>query len=545
MWRRCAVVLLFFFLAKPASAEECFAAKPASKDPPAQISVRAQSHLARHQCEDAAVGFRDLAFNHRDFASETNAPAFYLQSINELAMRGRTVCYDTMAADVPLLVALHCAGDRAERYPETCELLDRVGADIDRLAAQNDVMAADRTSGAGARALYESGGKKYLTLFQQRCHDPAREGQPPRIAQCEELGYNAARAFASGRRLAKAISAYRALIAFGELTKSTSPLIERTTRDLASSYEALGIFDHAAEWYEKYARKYPKAIQADGDLARAVLLRLGTGSIDEAMRDAQLFMKTFATKQPSRATEMVLALATHHAEREQWAAAQAVLAGSMTVADRARIDLRARAHALLGRVAAHGSPMLAKRHNELVKSMFGKRESSMASIFTEFSADVTERNVRVLAALDALGEATYALAEERRRTEVDSLRHPFDLAKKRAAINEVEAAYAEVLAIDPVPPSWGVAAQRRIAFMWADLALADPKLKEEKAKPAMLRCLALAKKLERGGEDVHACELWLAKSYPREYHALDEIVPLLTAPPLATYGAPVEAPSTP
>jgi hypothetical protein len=100
-------------------------------------------------------------------------------------------------------------------------------------------------------------------------------------------------AFQAARLLAKSITVRRALLAFDERTHMSSALAKKATYEIAANYQAIAVYDSAAEWYERFARGNPRAEHADQALADAVLLRLGLGQELEAIKDAQDFGKAY------------------------------------------------------------------------------------------------------------------------------------------------------------------------------------------------------------------------------------------------------------
>ena len=151
------------------------------------------------------------------------------------------------------------------------------------------------------------------------------------------------------------------------------------------------------------------------------------------------------------------------------------------------------------------------------------------------------------------------------------------LEKKRAAIDSVATEYGKIVELRPAaPPSWTVAAAARVAVMWTDLAdelgavAIDVQKKDARtraafaaalaplrdpvalrAKAAAKQCLDLAAKLSYEDERARACEIWLARTFTREFHVVDEILPKLSAgspptrpPPLLRDGSPFYAPFT-
>src|SRR2546430_661594 len=95
---------------------------------------------------------------------------------------------------------------KIKKNEEQCGILNRIQVDILRLRAQGTVKKADEGGGgADALRLYETAGTQYLELYRRYCERPIRNGQAPQAEKCDELVYNAAKAFQAGRLVAKAI----------------------------------------------------------------------------------------------------------------------------------------------------------------------------------------------------------------------------------------------------------------------------------------------------------------------------------------------------
>ena len=135
------------------------------------------------------------------------------------------------------------------------------------------------------------------------------------------------------------------------------------------------------------------------------------------------------------------------------------------------------------------------------------------------------------------------------------------LEKKGPAITKVEAEYKKIVDLQPdAPPKWVIAAGSRVGLMWGDFvdefrrapipeawkkdaeirgiyydaldAKSEP-IKVQKAKPALVTCLAYSVKFQYFDDYSRACEVWLAKNYKAEYHVVDE---LRGAPTLSNSG---------
>lgn len=571
--------------------------KPAANDAAGQEQLvevkyaRARTYFESQHWDEAGIGFRDIALNHADRDVGIYAAQLYLESINVLGSHfQKTSCFDDMEQDVPKFIELYCTGDKAQKNADQCTTLNKIQVDILRLKAQKLVERADKEGGKESIALYEKGGTSYFEMFRRYCQDPVNNGQQPQAEKCDEIAYNAARAFQAARLVAKAITVRRALLTYDDKTKGNSPLAKKAIYEIGGNYQAIAVYDLAAEWYERYAKNDPKASEADKALSDAVILRLGLGQEDQAIADAQLFTKNYGGSKPAQTAQIAFAIGSHYADSEQWDKAQKALSGAMGTISKAAPDVQVQARATLARAHTklRGQENQAKAEYAKVRALWSNPADAEAKIKAAYpDEDAAQHDRRLAKALNAVGEAFFYSAEERRKAEVEPVKFPEykgpgDKAnvlkhiqtkvkdwytKKRDAIAKVEPEYVKILELKPVPPpKWVIAAGSRAGLMWGDLvddfrrapipeawkkdaeirgtyydaldAASEP-FKVQHAKPALKKCLDLSVKYQYFDEFSRACEVWLAKNYKAEYHVVDE---LRGAPTLANSGLDEKAP---
>ncbi len=555
--------------------------------------ARARTYFESQHWEEAAIGFRDIALNNSDRDVGIYASQLYLESVNVMGAHfSKTACFDDMEQDVPKFIELYCQGASLAKNQEQCTGLNKIQVDILRIKAQKLVERADKEGGKEAIGLYEKGGAAYFEMFRKYCQDPVSNNQPPQAEKCDEIAYNAARAFQAARLVAKAITVRRSLLAYDDKLKLNSPLARKATYEIGGNYQAIAVYDLAADWYERYAKADPKAPDADKALADAVILRLGLGQEDQAIDDARTFTKNYGGAKPAQTASIAFAVGAHYAEKEEWDKARGALTGSMGVIDKAAPDVQAQAHATLGRVYLKGykgtGENLAKGEYAKVRGIWADPAKAEAGIRAAYAGeDDGAKDRRLAKALNAVGEAYFFAAEERRKAEVDTLKFPAytgpgDKAsvvkhinskvvewygKKKVAIEKVEPEYIKILELKPVPPpKWVIAAGSRAGLMWGDfvddfrrapipaawktdaelrgvyydaLDAASEPFKTRNAKPALKKCLDLSVKYQYFDEFSRNCEVWLAKNYKSEYHVVDE---LRGAPTLSNSGLDEKAP---
>jgi tetratricopeptide (TPR) repeat protein len=562
--------------------------------------ARARTYFESQHWEEAGYGFRDIALNNSDRDVGIYAAQLYLESVNVLGSNfGKTSCFDDMEKDVPKFIELYCQGDKATKNADQCVTLNKIQVDILRLKAEHTVADADKAGGKDALKKYETGGTAYFEMFRKYCQDPVANGQQPQAERCDEIAYNAARAFQAARLVAKAITVRRALLAYDEKMKLNSPLAKKATYEIGGNYQAIAVYDLAADWYERYAKMDPKADKADQALSDAVILRLGLGQEDQAIEDAKTFTKNYGGAKPAQTAQIAFAVGAHYAEQQNWDKAKGALTGSMSVIDKAAPDVQAQAHATLGHVyqvgyKTTGMP-LARTEYAKVRSIWSNPGDAQAKINAAYpNEDEGQKNRRLAKALNAVGEAYFFAAEEKRVADVEPVKFPAyagpgDKAsvlkhingkvadwykKKKEAIEKVEPEYIKILELKPEPPpKWVIAAGSRSGLMWGDfvddfrkapipeawkkdaeirgvyydaLDHASEPFKVNNAKPALKKCLDLSVKYQYFDEFSRACEVWLAKNYKSEYHVVDELrgAPTLSNSGLDEKGPPMNTDGT-
>jgi len=224
--------------------------------------ARARTYFEAQHWEEAAIAFRDVALNHSDKDAAIFAAQLYLESVNVLGAKAeppRTACFDDMARDVPQFIELYCkGGSKAEDNKEQCELLTRIQFDIQRLKAQKIVEVADGQNEKGQSKEsvenYRKGAEAYLSLWRGYCEEPLSKGEKPK--QCEranEIVYNMARAYQAARLLAKSIQV-RQILLNPRYGMNESDLAIKATYEIGGNYQAIAVYDSAADWFERYAK---------------------------------------------------------------------------------------------------------------------------------------------------------------------------------------------------------------------------------------------------------------------------------------------------
>ena len=108
----------------------------------------------------------------------------------------------------------------------------------------------------------------------------------------------------------------------------------------AETLEATSDYEAAAAAYERRAASDPNATAAPPALHRATLLRLGTGKIELAQKNAATYEAKYGTARPTESAELAFAVASVMAEAGNWAGARAQLDRTRPRWDKAPLDVR-------------------------------------------------------------------------------------------------------------------------------------------------------------------------------------------------------------
>jgi TolA-binding protein len=538
--------------------------------------ARGRTYFEAQHWEEAAIAFRDVALNHADKDVGIYASQLYLESLNVLGSsieQSRPSCYDDMNQDVPRFVELYCRGGKEKENAEQCGILIRIQRDLERIRAEELVKAADR-GGKDAAKQYEQAATSYLEMWK-KYGESACESKQPACERSEEVLYNAAKAFQAARLIAKSIAVRKILIDPKYHLENTE-LARKSVYEIGGNYQAIAVYDEAAIWFEKYAATNAKGDKAADALQDATLLRLGLGQEEQAIKNADLFNKSFGAQKPALAAQIAFAIGAHYTEREDWGEARRRLANAMGQIDRnATIDVQIQAHAMLGRVLTKvNSVTAASGEYGKVRSMWKDPAAAVKKMQDQGGDDR-----KLVKMLTAVGEAMFFFAEQKKKdvdrirfpeykgagTKEDVLKHVGTkvtdwLKKKRAVIEETEKEYLKVVKIEPEPPPrWVIAAGSRVGQMWGKFVAefrAAPIPKEwkghgivpgtgdltydelrgeyyarldeasepqkQQAKGAYKTCLGYSVKYQFFDEYSRKCEEWLSKNYGAEYHLIDE-----------------------
>ena len=278
---------------------------------------------------EAAVVFRDIAFNHPTHELAEFAANLYLDSLETIRQRdGTSSCLQDIEQNIEPLSGLYCnTTENRDAHPDLCGVLDNLRCGVLRLTAEDH----------HANRRYREAAAVYVGIARDH-----RE-----CGRLDEVLYNASIDYEAARLLGRAIQVRQVLVRnFPE-----SPLAQRAVYLIGSNYHALAIYSNAAEWYERFAREFPTAATplqnfmtrneageieyrdtctdeertdpalcavARGGLENAVFFRLGLGETETAIADANLYERNYRRSNPRETSQVVFSLGSIWERAEDW-----------------------------------------------------------------------------------------------------------------------------------------------------------------------------------------------------------------------------------
>lgn len=373
---------------------------------------------------------------------------------------------------------------------------------------------------------YENAANAYLGLWRKYGKAAIEKEEEFKCEALDEVVYNACKAFQAGRLIAKAIQC-RQILLNPKNRLDESPLARKAVYEIGGNYQAIAVYEKAADWYEKFAREKPKRTakeslefwneKADEALSDAVVLRLGLGHDTKALENAKLFKRYFGRRKPVKNAQISFAIASYYVEQEKWNDARNQLRRSMRLIDRhAAYDVQVQAHAMLARIYVKlNRDRNAVREYRKVQNLWKNPKKAQAKVFEDAKDEPESARIRRLGkALTAVGEAMFFFAEQKREKTVDPIEFPeyksanykptkkklenmssyeFQeemkkrkeqsekvkkhintkvkdwVEKKKKAIEEADKEYLKILKLEPTPPPrWVIAAGAAVGTMWAE-----------------------------------------------------------------------------
>ena len=264
---------------------------------------RARIYYEANRFEEAAVLFRDIAFNHKDSELSEYAANLYLDCLNILGTQleqPRVACLQELGASIDPMSASFCGTEQlAEEHPDLCGTLSTLQCQVRRKEAET----YEKTQ------QFKKAAATYVRIFRrhQEC------GEMP------EMLYNAAINFEAAHLLGRAIQVRTVLTE----QYPENPLSKKAVYLIGQNFQALAYYEQAAKYFEQFARKFPgedgTKCSADDKkagicpnaiegLEQATFFRIGLGDDQAAMQDADLFARNYRRKLPRQTSQVMFSI---------------------------------------------------------------------------------------------------------------------------------------------------------------------------------------------------------------------------------------------
>jgi tetratricopeptide (TPR) repeat protein len=226
--------------------------------------------------------------------------------------------HETAEYAVNLLLDLY---NQAQRFDELVALAQGISNDKDFLRGKDDLKdTVHRIVGIQQRKTVEQVERQATASNDWRLFVVCGDGYVAlhksaaankMLRDVDEILYNAGVCYTSGRSKLQALEAFRQLRAEFPNSKLSAKSLLRSGHLFAET----AMFDKAAAAFEEYARKYAGEANAFDAMLDAIVYRLGTGSIVDAVADAKFLETSFRQAQRDRVPDMQLWIAAQLEER--------------------------------------------------------------------------------------------------------------------------------------------------------------------------------------------------------------------------------------
>ena len=131
-----------------------------------------------------------------------------------------------------------------------------------------------------------------------------------------EMLYNSAMCFEAAKLIGLAISIRNTLIR----VKPDHKLAQKAMFMIGANYHALAWYSRAAEFYEKFALKYPGESESAEALQNAIVFRLGAGKYDKAIENSHKFVRNYGPRRKfaSRTAAVNFSMGQIFENRKEW-----------------------------------------------------------------------------------------------------------------------------------------------------------------------------------------------------------------------------------
>ena len=469
----------------------CFV--PDSEDLPQIKYRRARIYYESNHFQQAAVLFKDIAWNHRDHELAEYAANLYLDSLNVMGSElepNRVECLNELEQAIDPLSGFYCSSQQArDDHPDLCGVLTTLKCNVLRKQAE----------AFGNNDQHKKAAAQYVRIFRRHQACAAEDG-----FAMDEVLYNAAIHFEAARLLGRAIQVRNVLIErFPE-----SEYSKKAIYLVGANFHALAFYEQAANYYERFARQFPGE---DGDdcsdadrtagtcpiaheaLQDAVFFRIGLGDEEKAREDARLFERSYKRKYARETAQVVYSIGSIYERKDDWRAVATHYRSFLREYRRSGMPHHlVRANTMLGRALWEMNDKRDAERN--FKSAVDLWDDTPQAINRLEGVSDGDKILHIKEGLDATAEALFYLAEyeyaDFKSVNFPRYRGGRSLARvnawaqnefkawveqKLAALREAEAEYNKVAALqvtvrEGVPaltsPPWLIAAAARIGQMY-------------------------------------------------------------------------------
>jgi tetratricopeptide (TPR) repeat protein len=224
---------------------------------------KARIYYNYNHYDKAVAEFSRIATKHQDHELAVYAANLMLDSLNIMKR------FDDLNKWVKKFLA---DAKLSGKDPEFKKQLEKLEAASERKAAEE----LQKT------AKYRECGERYAQIANKYQDDP----------RWAELLYNAAICYEAAKLIGMAISIRNTLIK----VKPGDKLAQKAMYMVGANYHALAWYSRAAEYYERFATKFPGEKEAPEALQNAIVFRLGRGEHDKATEDVRFFEKSYGPR---------------------------------------------------------------------------------------------------------------------------------------------------------------------------------------------------------------------------------------------------------
>ena len=274
---------------------------------------RARIYYEANRFEEAAVLFRDVAFNHKDSELAEYAANLYLDCLNVLGTQiaqPRVACVQELSASIDPMSASFCGTEQlADEHPDLCGTLGNLQCQVRRKEAEIYQQTKE----------FKKAAATYVRIFRR--HEECGE--------MDEMLYNAAINFEAAHLLGRAIQVRTVLIE----RYPESKLSKKAVYLIGQNFQALAYYEQAAKFYEQFARKFPgedgtRCTAEDKEngtcpnaiegLEQATFFRIGLGDDKTAMEDSDLFARNYRRKLPRQTSQVMFSIGSIYERQKRW-----------------------------------------------------------------------------------------------------------------------------------------------------------------------------------------------------------------------------------